>query len=88
MRVYGASDYAVTADGGDYTVHIVIGVDPEPTFLAFEGFAYLLYSAAPSSARGLKAAANARSGVGPGRNKDRTFQNGSRTRRRAGSKPA
>jgi predicted phage terminase large subunit-like protein len=28
-RVYGASDYAVTADGGDYTVHIVIGLDPE-----------------------------------------------------------
>lgn len=23
------SDYAVTADGGDYTVHVVIGVDPE-----------------------------------------------------------
>ena len=29
LRVYGASDYAVTADGGDYTVHVVIGVDPE-----------------------------------------------------------
>lgn len=29
LRVYGASDYAVTADGGDYTVHAVIGVDPE-----------------------------------------------------------
>lgn len=29
MRVYGASDYAVTADGGDFTVHGVIGVDPE-----------------------------------------------------------
>jgi len=29
LRVYGASDYAVTEDGGDYTVHIVIGVDPE-----------------------------------------------------------
>lgn len=28
MRVYGASDYAVTADGGDYTVHVVVGVDP------------------------------------------------------------
>lgn len=27
LRVYGASDYAVTADGGDYTVHVVIGVD-------------------------------------------------------------
>jgi predicted phage terminase large subunit-like protein len=29
MRIYGASDYAVTADGGDYTVHVVVGVDPE-----------------------------------------------------------
>ena len=29
MRVYGASDYAVTAGGGDYTVHVVVGVDPE-----------------------------------------------------------
>lgn len=28
MRIYGASDYAVTADGGDYTVHLVLGVDP------------------------------------------------------------
>jgi len=28
LRVYGASDYAVTADGGDYTVHVVIGMDP------------------------------------------------------------
>lgn len=28
MRVYGASDYAVTADGGDYTVHGAVGVDP------------------------------------------------------------
>jgi predicted phage terminase large subunit-like protein len=27
MRVYGASDYAVTSDGGDYTVHGVLGVD-------------------------------------------------------------
>lgn len=27
MRCYGASDYAVTADGGDYTVHIIVGVD-------------------------------------------------------------
>jgi predicted phage terminase large subunit-like protein len=26
---YGASDYAVTADGGDYTVHLVVGVDPK-----------------------------------------------------------
>lgn len=29
LRVYGGSDYAVTDDGGDYTVHIVVGVDPE-----------------------------------------------------------
>ena len=29
MKVYGASDYAVTADGGDYTVHMVVGVDPQ-----------------------------------------------------------
>jgi hypothetical protein len=28
LRLYGASDYAVTADGGDWTVHLVIGVDP------------------------------------------------------------
>lgn len=28
LAVYGASDYAVTADGGDYTVHCVVGVDP------------------------------------------------------------
>jgi predicted phage terminase large subunit-like protein len=29
LRVFGASDYAVTADGGDYTVHIVLGVDSD-----------------------------------------------------------
>ena len=28
LRVYGGSDY-VTADGGDYTVHLVVGLDPE-----------------------------------------------------------
>jgi predicted phage terminase large subunit-like protein len=28
MRIYGASDYAVTANGGDYTVHVVLGIDP------------------------------------------------------------
>lgn len=28
MLIYGGSDYAVTADGGDYTAHAVIGVDP------------------------------------------------------------
>ena len=29
LRIYGASDFAVTADGGDYTVHGVVGLDPE-----------------------------------------------------------
>lgn len=29
MRVYGGSDYATTQDGGDYTVHAVVGLDPE-----------------------------------------------------------
>ena len=29
LRLYGSSDYAVTEDGGDYTVHIVVGIDPE-----------------------------------------------------------
>lgn len=29
LRFYGASDYAVTASGGDYTVHIVVAVDPD-----------------------------------------------------------
>ena len=29
LRVYGASDYAVTADGGDYTVHVVVGLNPD-----------------------------------------------------------
>lgn len=29
LRIYGASDYAVTADGGDYTVHVVIGMDAD-----------------------------------------------------------
>lgn len=28
MTVYAASDYAVTEDGGDWTVHLVVGVDP------------------------------------------------------------
>jgi predicted phage terminase large subunit-like protein len=27
LRIYGATDYAVTADGGDYTVHVVVGID-------------------------------------------------------------
>lgn len=29
LSKYGASDFAVTAKGGDYTVHIVAGVDPD-----------------------------------------------------------
>ena len=29
MQVYGASDYAVTDDGGDYTVHVIVGLDAE-----------------------------------------------------------
>ena len=29
LKVYGGSDYAVTSHGGDYTVHVVVGVDPE-----------------------------------------------------------
>ena len=28
LRTYGASDYAVSAGGGDYTVHVVVGLDP------------------------------------------------------------
>lgn len=35
MRVYGGSDYAVTSNGGDYTVHAVLGVD-------YDGSPYLL----------------------------------------------
>lgn len=29
LQVYGASDYAVTADGGDFTVHVVVGIDSD-----------------------------------------------------------
>lgn len=29
LNVYGGSDYAVTSNGGDFTVHVVVGVDPE-----------------------------------------------------------
>lgn len=35
MRIFGGSDYAVTSDGGDYTVHAVLGVD-------YDGNPYLL----------------------------------------------
>ena len=29
LQIYGGSDYAVTADGGDYTAHCVVGLDPD-----------------------------------------------------------
>lgn len=29
LRIFGASDYAVTDDGGDYTTHLVVGVDSD-----------------------------------------------------------
>jgi len=29
LSIYGGSDYAVTSNGGDYTVHVVVGIDPE-----------------------------------------------------------
>lgn len=29
LNIYGASDYAVTSEGGDYTVHVIVGMDPE-----------------------------------------------------------
>lgn len=29
LKVFGGSDYAVTADGGDYTVHVVVGIDAD-----------------------------------------------------------
>jgi predicted phage terminase large subunit-like protein len=29
MNVYGGSDFAVTSNGGDWTVHVVIGIDPK-----------------------------------------------------------
>ena len=29
LRVYGGSDYAVTAEGGDYTVHAALGLDAD-----------------------------------------------------------
>jgi predicted phage terminase large subunit-like protein len=34
MSIYGASDYAVTSNGGDYTVHAIVGIAPDGrTFL-------------------------------------------------------
>ncbi|MEN6545302.1 MAG: phage terminase large subunit [Armatimonadia bacterium] len=29
LSIYGGSDYAVTSDGGDYTVHVIVGIDAE-----------------------------------------------------------
>lgn len=36
MRIYGASDYAVTQDGGDYTVHLVVGIDADARLYALD----------------------------------------------------
>lgn len=36
MRIYGASDYAVTKDGGDYTVHGVFGLDPNENIFVLD----------------------------------------------------
>ena len=38
LAVYGTSDYAVTDDGGDYTVHRVWGVDPEGALYLLSGW--------------------------------------------------
>ena len=38
MNIYGTSDYAVTADGGDYTVHRVWGVDPQGVIYRLDGW--------------------------------------------------
>ena len=44
LKVFGASDYAVTADGGDWTTHIVVGIDPEQRLYVLD-----LYRAQASS---------------------------------------
>jgi predicted phage terminase large subunit-like protein len=36
LRIYGGSDYAVTEGGGDYTVHIVLGLDYEEKLYLLE----------------------------------------------------
>lgn len=38
MRYYGSSDYAVTADGGDYTVHRIWGIDPAGDIYRVDGW--------------------------------------------------
>src|SRR5262249_40504251 len=39
LKVYGASDYAVTADGGDFTCHVVVGLDPEGRMYVLDSLA-------------------------------------------------
>jgi hypothetical protein len=38
MNVYGTSDYAVTADGGDYTVHRMWGIDAQGSLYRLGGW--------------------------------------------------
>ena len=38
LSIYGTSDYAVTDEGGDYTVHRVWGVDPDGVLYALDGW--------------------------------------------------
>jgi predicted phage terminase large subunit-like protein len=38
MRIYGTSDYAVTDEGGDYTVHRLWGVEPDGTLNRLGGW--------------------------------------------------
>lgn len=38
LHIYGSSDYAVTEDGGDYTVHRVWGVDPDGGLWLLDGW--------------------------------------------------
>jgi predicted phage terminase large subunit-like protein len=36
LQTYGASDYAVTAKGGDYTVHVVVGIDADDNMFVLD----------------------------------------------------
>ena len=36
MRLYGASDYAVSEDHGDFTVHLVVGVAPDSSIYVLD----------------------------------------------------
>jgi predicted phage terminase large subunit-like protein len=36
LTIYGASDYATTADGGDFTVHIVVGLAPDESLYVLD----------------------------------------------------